>query len=402
MNAVYDHIIAILVVGAIFVGTVVVMPTMSLINLQAVDQQQLRNTALNVFNTMLLDTGLGSDGVRWSADWGSIDPFDTNNPPVERFGLASAQDSTFYVLDPDKVQRLVKGNPIGEINYTTVKELLGLQGYGFSLRIIPPFNVTNVDGTKIDEIHSPIDETALSQEKLQYAVKVSYLDGRPIPNATIQATAVYTDRQNFAITPPHITTTTAVGICSDTIPLKFEPYHIIVILRVSVADVATIVVTFGKIPVKVIDINMVGDTVILTRPKDKPSAEVKLNSVYFLESGSTLNSLYNGTQTGSDKDHFNTGDSPHRCWNKTFSGLKYCDPVILIFNIETVPPDAQQGEKGNQEIAVAGPYQNLLGHTVFDYGGSPKRSSSAVRIQRSVIISGMTYTAELWLWKESP
>jgi len=396
MNAVYDHIIAILIVGAIFVGTVVVMPTMSLINLQAVDQQQLRNTALNVFNAMLLDTGLGFDGVRWTADWGSIDPFDMGD--VKKFGLAIAHDSTFYVLDPDKVQRLVKGNPLGEISYTKVKERLGLQDYGFSLRIIPPFNVTNADGTKIDENHCPINETALSQKKLQYAVKVSYLDGRPISNAAIQAIAVYSNKTDFAITLPYVTTTNAVGIGSDSIPLNFVPWHITAILRVSVADVAALVVTVGKNPIKIIDINMAGDNVILTRPKDAPSAEVKLNGVYFLGGEGTLNYLYNGT----NHDHFNTGKGQHRLWNNTFSGLKDYDPVLLIFNIETVPPNAPPGEGGNQEIAVAGPYQNLLGHTVFDYGDSPKRSSSAVRIQRSVIISGMTYTAELWLWKESP
>jgi len=392
MNAVYDHIIAILVVGMIFVGAVVILPTMSFVNLQAVDQQQLRNTALNVFNAMLLDTGE-------PANWGSISngTYYFSADGVERVGLAKTGDSAFYLLDPDKVQRLDETNPLGFLSYEEMRALLGLQSYGFSLRIIPPFNVTNVNGTKIDEDHSPINETALDQKTLQYAVRVSYLDGRPIPNATIQATAVYTDKKDFAMTPPHVTTTNAVGIGSDIIPLYFEPWHITVILRVSVADVATIVVTFGKNPIKIIDINMVGDNVILTRPKDAPNADVKLNSIYFLESGGALNSLYNGTS----QDHFNTGEGQHCLWNNTFSGLQDYDPVILIFNIETVPPKNETEHPGNQEIAVAGPYQNLLGYTVFEYGGSPKSSGAAVRIQRSVIISGMTYTVELTLWKES-
>ena len=104
VNAVYDHVVAILVVGVIFVGAVVVLPAMSFANLQAVDQQQLRNTALNVFNAMLLDTGEPTN-------WGSMDPFYMNDPRIKRFGLASTQGTTFYVLDPNKVQRLI-GNSL--------------------------------------------------------------------------------------------------------------------------------------------------------------------------------------------------------------------------------------------------------------------------------------------------
>jgi len=391
VNAVYDHLIAILVVGAMFVGAVVVLPAMSFLNLQAVDQQQLRNTALNVFNAMLLDTGEPTN-------WGSIDP-EWSPSIVRRFGLANSQDSTFYVLDPDKVQRLVEGNPLGEMNYVKARELLGLQGYGFSLRIIPPFNVTNVNGTKIDENHSPINETALGQKKLHYAVKVSYLDGRPILNATIQAIAVYTNRTAFAISLPYVTASDVVGISSDTIPLDFVPWHITVILRVDVAEVATTLVTFAKGHIEILDINMVGDKVILTRPKDAPNAAVDLKSVYVYGSQGTTWFLYNGQ--GPPNDKFNTGEGQHRLWNNTFPGLKGYDPVVLIFNIETVPPDAPPSEGGKQEIIVAGPFQNLLGHTVFKYGDPLESRNASVKLQRSVIISGMTYTAELWLWKES-
>ena len=122
VNEVYDHIVAILVVGVIFVGAVVVLPAMSFANLQAVDQQQLRNTALNVFNALLLDIGEPTN-------WGSMEPFDINDPRVKRFGLASVEDSMFYVLDPDKVQRLVVGNPLNYLEYDRVRELLELENY---------------------------------------------------------------------------------------------------------------------------------------------------------------------------------------------------------------------------------------------------------------------------------
>jgi len=388
VNALYDHIVAVIIVGVIFVSTVVILPAMSFINIRAVDQQQLRNIALNVFNTLLLDTGE-------PVNWGSV--LNWSPEIVKRFGLASASASTFYVLDPDKVQRLVEGNPLGGINYTMVKELLGLEGYEFSFRIIPPFNVTNVNGTKIDDNHSPINETLLEEKVLQYAVKVCYPNGEPIPNAVIEAVVVYTDKNTFAIVSPKFTTTDSMGIGRDTINLAFEPLHITVILRVSVANVATIVVTFGKNPLRFVDINAVGDSIVLTRPKDAPNAEVKLHKIYFFSADGTLVSLYNGTKD----DHFNTGvGSPFRLWNMTFPGLKSRNPVVFVINIETVPPK-DSGKHGNQEMVIAGPYQNLLGYTVFQYGSSPPTGRGAVSLRRSVIISGMTYVAELALWKES-
>lgn len=383
MNAVYDHIIAILVVGAIFVGTVVVMPTMSLINLQAVDQQQLRNTALNVFNAMLLHAGE-------PANWGSMDPFYMNDSRIKRFGLASAQDTTFYMLDPDKVQRLIIGNPLNYCEYDRIRELLGLQNYGFRLRIIPPFNVTNVDGKPIS-IKSPI---AIDGEKISYGVKVSYLDGKPIPNALVWATIIYTNGSNFAINTCPSVSTDALGVCRDTVTLSFEPKSVVIVLRVTVAKVSTLVTTFGTTPPDdVAKISFVGDTIKLTMPDATPRGARWVDNIIPIGSEEYIEFLHNGTRSNDDKLNYGSLE----IWSKNFNGLRHSNPVIFIFNFWTVIA----GE-GRQEVLIAGPYQNLLGISVFEYGGSPKKSGSAVRIQRSVVISGMTYTAELLLWKESP
>lgn len=387
VNAVYDHIIAILIVGALFVGTVVALPAMSFANIQAVDQQQLRNTALNVFNAMLLDAGKPEN-------WGSTDPFYMNDPRIERFGLAEAQDPTFYVLDPDKVQRLVIGNPLNYCDYNTVRNLLGLQGYGFSLKIIPPFNVTNIDGTPIPT-KSPI---TINGQQVSYGVRVSYLDGPPIPNAVIQSTMIYTSGQNFAVTTRSSVSTNALGVCTDTATLSFVPTHVVVVLRVTVADVATLVVTFGTTPADdIAKINFAGDTIILTMPDATPRGARWVDNIIPIGNDYGLEFLYNGTRQHKDGDPDKLNYGALRVWSKNFNGLGARDPIVFIFNFWAVI----QGE-GRQEVLVAGPYQNLLGHTVFQYGGSPQRGSSTVRIQRSVIISGMTYTAELMLWKESP
>ena len=116
VSAVYEHIVIIILVGVIFLGTVVALPAINYSSFQAVDQQQLKNTALNVFNSMLL--GAGSP-----PDWGITFPFDQYE--VDNFGLASSRPFSKYVLDSDKVQRLDPdpANP-GYMEYDRIRELL--------------------------------------------------------------------------------------------------------------------------------------------------------------------------------------------------------------------------------------------------------------------------------------
>jgi len=382
VSAVYDHLIAIVIVGAIFISTVVVVPTLSFINLQTVDQHQLRNLAVNIFNAILLDTG---DPV----DWGSMDPFYMNDTRIRRFGLASAEASSPYVLDPDKVQRLVVGNPLNYCDYEYIRQLLGLEGYGFQLRILPPFNVTCTDGTPITE-KSPIE---IDEDELSYSIKVTYLDGTPIPNARVYATIVYASGSDFAITTRPVIYTDALGICSDSIELDFEPEDAIVILRTSVADVVTLIVTFGTTPADdIAEINLVGDTLILTMPDATPRGARWVDYVIPITNEEGLEFIYNGTRSNDDKLNYGS----FKVWYKRFNGLQKRNPVVFILAFWTVI----SGE-GRREVLVAGPYQNLLGYTVFEYGESPNiASSSAVRIQRNVIIAGYTYIAEFWLWKK--
>ena len=386
VNAVYDHIVAILVVGVIFVGAVVVLPTMSFANLQVIDQQQLRNTALNVFNAMLLDTGE-------PANWGSIRDFQKNDSRVQRFGLAMAQDPAFYVLDPDKVQKLVIGNPLNYCDYDRVRELLQLQNYGFSLRIIPPFNVTFLN-------------THVTGSSLNYKARVSYLDGIPIPNAETYATVIYTEGNDyFNITQSGPVETNAMGISEGTVPLDIsEPDYHLVILRVTVADVATLVVTSGQTFNNTIArINLVYDTILLTSWKDPPdyngppNKAVWITDIVAFGSQGSLWKLFEGTSGGNPT--FNSGEGPFIRWSQPFDGLHNFEPVVLIFNFWAYDPATGSSR---QQVLITMAYPELLSTNIFGYGGSPKSGGAAVRLQRSVIISSMTYTAELRLWKESP
>ncbi|MEM3673163.1 MAG: hypothetical protein QW468_02900 [Candidatus Bathyarchaeia archaeon] len=385
MNPVFDHIFAMIVVGALFITTVVITPQINAGNLKAVEQQQLRNIALNLFNAMLLDAGYP---VNWGSKVNGTYYFHPN--VVERFGLASYIDPTLYVLDPDKIQRLNKDNPLGYLPYEYLKDILNLQGYGFSFRLIPPFNVTNVDGTKINETNTPLKY--VNSTTLMYAIKVSHLDGSPIPNAFVDGFIFHSKGKDFRLGPISSTVTNASGICSQFINLALaSPDYVIVILRISVADVAAILVTMGKdASVYVADINVVGDTVVLTKAKNPSNENVWVVSAYVYTTDGKTISLYNGTQN----DHFNTGESgKFALWSKTFDGLRELNPAILIFDFSAV-------EKGRREIVVAGPFRNLLSYNVFGYGDEIPVGGGAVKLQRNVIIENMIYTAELWLWKK--
>jgi hypothetical protein len=380
----YDNIVAILLVGLIFVGAVLLMPALSFSNIQSVDYQQLRNTAVNVFDSILLNPG---DPI----DWGSTQDFSVEN--INAFGLAKYQNSHFYILDPDKVQRLKSGNPLGEITNEEAKELLNLDGYGFTLRIIPPFNVTNVDGTKITTENSPIDTSLLDVKECHYNVKVSFLDGRPIPYAAVQSLVVYSNGSNFAQVGPSIEETNSLGICTDSLSLSFVPTQVIVILTIDVAEVATLVVTFGSEMPNVVDINMVGDDIILTKPDNNPTgATIFINGLYVFKDDGTR-TLFEDFKSKEKFTYTQSGN--YEEWIGNYPGVKYYEPSLVILCY-----DDTEGAGGRQDFVVAGPYQNLLGYSIFEYGASPKISDNAVRIQRSVLISGMTYTAELVFWKE--
>jgi hypothetical protein len=399
MNAVYDHMVAIVFIGIMFVWAVSVVPQMSFNSIQAVNQQQLRNMELNVFNSLLLDTGSAVNGSTNTKDWGSITPFSQN--AVTRFGLSSVGESTLFTLDPDKVQRLTD-NPLGSISYERTKQLLGLEGYNFIFQILPPFNVTNADGTKIDMNNSPIDVWELQNDAhptLAYQARIVFLDGRPIPNATVQSTAIYTEGTNFEITGPITSKSNEMGIAHTSAALAFKPSSIMVIMKVSVADVATIVVTFGQILDDIVDINIVGDQVTLTEPKAPNNGAVWLMDMYYYSIEGGAQHLYTGGKDNANK--LNTGSGEFLNWTRNFNGLKSLDPVVMILNVYAVPDNGELPENGRQDLVVAGPYQNLLGYTVFEYGPSNPGLSTIVSSQRSVIISGMTYTAQFILWKES-
>ena len=366
---VFDYMAAAFIVGSLFVAAVIVIPRIGYANIQSVDQQQLRNVGLEVLKSMLFEKGSPKN-------WGTLDEF--NQSQVTRFGLASSS-TPLYVLDPDKVYRLVEDNPLGFLDYNTIRQLMKLDGYGFNLRIRPPFNVTIED---------------LSQQMaLHYEVTVKDYATRPIPNAIVKAYIIYSyivDLKKDLNAMDYFEiqeTTNEIGKCTieKTLPDWISDFFTAFIT--TAGDVATFIAVFGgQTPREhVVDVSIVGDQVTLTRPKKSktPRGRMWVANVLALNLYGTID-MYNGNK---HDDMLNHGK--HREWTKSFPGLNYGNPLLLVFNIVS---------ESRAEL-VFGPFPTYTGYRVIEYGESPQGPVTVTNLQRTVSIGDMTYIFELTLWK---
>jgi len=381
----YDHLMAVVVLGALFSMAVFIVPSLSYVNLLYLEQQQMRNIALSALKTVLFDEG-------YPANWGSMAGLNLfNESAVQRFGLALLSDPSFYVLDADKIQRLAS-NPMGNISYQKVKELLGLTGYDFSIVMRPLFNVKST-------VNLGSGDTTRT---ISFKANVSRYDGKPVPNAIVWATIIYAvkDGSNYQTNTVTVRNVTdALGRCqgSQTVSVSgsAEIRDVIVIFRVTVADRATIVVSSQDTsnPNDIALINVVGDNIVLTMPPDAPGSQdarwITNIQMYNFE---TSMSLLNGSGTGND-NKLNYGSS--NVWNASFPGLSSSEPGVLIltFRTETLGP-------GGRTLAIlVGPYALWSQGGIMQFNTAPVSSGASMSVQRDVIILGMAYVAELRLWK---
>jgi len=373
---VFEHITAIMVVSMLFVSAVIAVPAISYVNLLYVDQQQFRNVALEALNSMLF-------GIGYPSDWGSSDPF--NEGDVAKFGLALSESSSFYVLDPDKVQRLDVDNPSGSLDYETVRTLLGLQDYGFNVKIIPPFSVTAIDKSEIPS--------------LLFEVNVTFNDGRPIPNAHVEASIIYVEGKSGYFTTETENSTNLLGQCTIEKGLTSDVTDYIVVLKISVADLATLTTSFmAGFHQHVADASIIGENITVWIPEENLPGEPQANRWIDYVVGVSPDgvwSIYNGTRSTDDMINYGEG---YAYWSNLFTGLNYYNPVFIIFTIWT-PLGAGGG--GRQLVLFAGPYGHTGGYRVFNFGSSAQSpGGGALKLSRSVEIADMTYIFELLMWKE--
>jgi len=375
-----DHMMAVVVLGAIFMAAVYVVPSLTYVNLLYLEQQQMRNIALSAFKSILFDEGAP---VNWGSMHGSS-MFSEND--VNRFGLALLSDPSLYVLDSNKVQRLTN-NPTGNITYQKAHELLALSGYGFSMILRPLFNVD-----RAVNIERPDDKTA----NISFQVNVTRYDGRPVPNAIVLATIIYavdTPATGFA---QRTVTTDSLGRCEGSHAISVSGNSkitdVIVIFRVTVADLATMIVCAEdtRHPNDIAKINVVGDNIVLTNPDEMAgphAARWVLNILMY--NFETATNLLNGSRSNEYKLTYGQGFG---VWSKEFEGLSTSEPSILIFTFDAV-------DKGRTVLLLVGPYALWNQNGIIQFNTGSNSGAASVSIERNVIISGMAYVAEFTLWK---
>jgi len=377
-----DHLMAVVILGGIFMGAVFVVPSLSYVSLLYLDQQQLRNIALSAFKTILFDEG-------YPANWGSMHGLNLfNENDVKRFGLA-LNDSSLYVLDMNKVQRLA-GNPMGNISYQKVKDLLGLSGYDFSIVMRPLFKVDKYVGPPV---FSGDQRTA----SISFRVNVSRYDGQPVPNAVVSTTMIYVVDINPPVTGfAQVTKTTdSLGRCADSaaVSASGKITDIVVIFKITVAGRSTLVVQAEdtKTPDNIAKINVVGDNIILTNPPlhiDPPYPSRWVINIQMFNFETSMN-LMNGSRDNLYKLTYGGG---YDLWSQAFEGLEQSEPAILVLTIDAV-------DQGRQLLILIGPWGLWSAGGVVAMNAVTPSSGASASIQRDVIISGMAYLAELRLWK---
>jgi len=371
---VFEHITAIMVVGMLFVSAVIAVPAISYVNLLYVDQQQLRNVTLEALNSMLL-------GMGYPSNWGS----DFNN--IDRFGLALSESSSFYVLDPEKVGRLLP-NPSGNLNYENVSTLLGLQDYGFNIRIMPLFDVTV--------------ENRSQGSDLLFDVTVTFNDGRLIPNAYVDATILYvleakSNENTFNFDSTLGNRTNELGECTIgyTLPGEFIGYTLV--LKVTVAYMATVTVSYIEgFAQNVANASIIGDTANLWIPEeDWPGSARTIYNVTIVTPEEVR--TYEGEKLGEPYGKMTPGVG-FQYWFEELTGISYENVLFLIFNIRTQEGPGQK----HFVLFVASPLLDVRsGLLQLEGQPSAQSSNSAIKLTRSVEILDMTYIFEMLLWKKT-
>ncbi len=378
----YDNIAAITAVGLIAVLAIYILPTVNFQNVKTVDEQQLINIAQNLLNSMLLDEG-------YPKRWGSYYPF--NEGIVQSFGLALSEADKFYVLDPDKVQKLVEGNPLGYVSYKKIKSLLNLEDYGFCISIKPPFKVH-------------VEDKSISLQHLIFRVSVSDWDGRPIAGANVIATTTYCTglgRGRGAViqlgTKKTVNTTNSFGQCEiEQIISESNVIDAATVIYVSLHGLGTYAVVYQDPPPQnIARINYVNETIILTQNgTPPPRAQVEIEKIFIYNYKGEIVWEYTGGQLDFITYWTGEGDPPpgFKVWSKE-TDVKNPALIFFIF-MATLPVE------GRVPVLMAGPDPLWKGYRLTHFGSYPSQQATTVVVRRSVLISGMTYIAELTLWKE--
>jgi len=181
--------------------------------LDTVRQEQLYTVAERVLDKIVLTPG-------YPEDWGTNIAVTADN--LKDFGLALAGSREPYRVDPDKVMRLANlstlPNPL-LLNASRLAQLLGLEGYGYRLRIVPMLRV----------IITPIDYYTYGNYRYAstFRVRVENIQGLGVPNADVTGMYVLVRAQPGAgeatIEAKNVTAASALTDALGECVLDFTP-----------------------------------------------------------------------------------------------------------------------------------------------------------------------------------
>ena len=401
VGSLYDHIMAIVIAGTIFVSSMTAVTTLNFNRLLYNDKQQLIQVATNIMNSILLDPGDPPNwGLNYIIDEEHIQVL-LSEDEIRRFGLALSESSSFYALDPNKIAWLVGDTPYGEglelISYERVRELLGLQGYGFRIRIFSPL-VVSVNGLE-EKLNETLNRSGTVNLSFSVTVK-HYDDLSPVPNAKVIATILYSKKEgNTFLTylTQSLNFTDKFGECTIAdltidCPISF----IVAILQVNIANLSTVSTFYvGVPPGYAAGINVLEEYLILTHPKDigNPNEARFIQNICLLKKSGELVVVYNST--GSE-DILNWGSYDN--WIRLVEGLSGRDVSLVIVTISALDPLGGGAGGRRRGVLVVGPYPVCFGSRVVSYGGV--LHGSGVKVSRTVEINGEIYVFELTVWRE--
>jgi hypothetical protein len=157
VNAIYEYIIATIIVVMLVGWTYYSSSSSTLVAIGRIEDEQLKVVAQEVFNKLLLTPG---DPVNWTST------------TVKSLGLADMNAQEAFTLDRDKVLMLRNGS----IGISRARDLMGLENnYDFSLSVTPALNITVIpNGITYDGNHNH-----------NFTVVVRDLRGLPSSSASI-------------------------------------------------------------------------------------------------------------------------------------------------------------------------------------------------------------------------
>jgi hypothetical protein len=176
-----------------------------------------------------------------------------------------------------------------------------------------------------------------------------------------------------------------------TLPSGYTLETAMAIIHIVVTGMDTMVVASKDASVQqYLKINTFGDTITLTMRGEyyhAPGARwVETVYAYDLENLVTVH-------TGEHEDKINQGEGEFEYWNNTYPGLSTMDPALLLFVFSVPNP--------RRLVVVAGPFSFREPDKIFEFGPTqPTGHVISTTMRRFVVISGMTFVAELKLWRD--